>query len=68
MLIVIENREDHDRFTCRYWNPFTRLCTNYENRPYMCSAYPYGDVCYHCGYTLALVKVGDAGDPNTGVI
>lgn len=51
MLIVTDyyNQEDVPRFTCRYWDPHSRLCTNYEKRPRMCSDYPYRVECPHCG-------------------
>ena len=29
-------------YTCRHWDEETRLCTDYENRPPMCSNFPYG--------------------------
>lgn len=36
-------------YTCKHWDQTTRLCTIYENRPFMCSDYPYGQACEHCG-------------------
>jgi Fe-S-cluster containining protein len=38
-------------FTCKNWDPNMRLCTVYENRPFMCRDYPYGRPCEHCGLT-----------------
>jgi len=33
-------------FACRHWDEQTRLCTVYEERPRMCSGYPYeGEPC-----------------------
>jgi len=52
MLIVIGHREDHDRYTCRYWNPRTRLCTIYNTRPDMCRQYPYDTTCEYCRLRL----------------
>lgn len=34
-------------YTCRYYDAATGNCTNYENRPAMCSDYPYGKPCEH---------------------
>lgn len=36
-------------FTCKNWDPATRLCGIYETRPEMCRAYPEpGKVCGGC--------------------
>jgi Fe-S-cluster containining protein len=45
----IEGEPDPDRdyFACRHWDEETRLCGNYENRPEMCRAFPYGKPCEH---------------------
>jgi len=32
-------------FACRHWDEQTRLCTVYDQRPRMCSGYPYGEPC-----------------------
>lgn len=48
-------------FTCRHWDEETRLCTDYANRPKMCSEYPYGNPCERgCRYTntVAVTKEG----------
>lgn len=43
--------KDYDLFTCRHWDEATRLCTAYEQRPWMCRDYPYGRTCERaCGY------------------
>lgn len=34
-------------YTCRYHDAATGDCKNYENRPNMCSDYPYGQPCEH---------------------
>jgi Fe-S-cluster containining protein len=34
-------------FTCRHWDPDTRLCTVYDQRPDMCRRYPYRNGCDH---------------------
>jgi Fe-S-cluster containining protein len=43
--------EEGHAYTCRHWDTRTRLCREYEDRPLMCSAFPYGDKCQHCGWT-----------------
>ena len=32
-------------FACRHWDEQTRLCTVYDQRPRMCSGYPYDEPC-----------------------
>jgi len=53
MIIPIPSRPDDDPtlqyFTCKYLDAFTGKCTDYDNRPQMCRAYPYGRKCEHCG-------------------
>jgi Fe-S-cluster containining protein len=39
--------EGGEFYTCRYWDPDTRLCRNYEGRPAMCRNYPGGQECRH---------------------
>jgi Fe-S-cluster containining protein len=37
-------------YKCRHWDEATRLCSKYEERPWMCRTYPNcdkGDVCEH---------------------
>lgn len=34
-------------YTCRRWDPDTRLCTRYDERPRMCSEFPYEQTCDH---------------------
>jgi Fe-S-cluster containining protein len=34
-------------YTCRHHDTATGNCMNYENRPAMCSGYPYGRVCQY---------------------
>lgn len=41
---------DTTYFRCVHWDETTRLCTNYENRPGMCRAYPYSDHGGQCDY------------------
>lgn len=37
-------------FTCKAWNPHTRLCTIYDKRPFTCREYPVEhQVCEWCG-------------------
>jgi Fe-S-cluster containining protein len=38
-------------YTCKHFDPKTRNCTNYENRPDMCRGYPYGSQCTYRGCT-----------------
>lgn len=45
-----EERRNH-YYTCRNWDHATRRCVQYEARPIMCSTYPYGGTCRHCGAT-----------------
>lgn len=33
------------RYTCKHFDAISGNCTNYENRPKMCSEYPYGSKC-----------------------
>ena len=46
-------------FACRHWDEESRLCTVYEQRPRMCSGYPYeGAPCSMgdgCTYSAACV-------------
>jgi Fe-S-cluster containining protein len=37
-------------YTCRYWDSRTRKCLSYKSRPSMCRAYPYNQLCGHCGW------------------
>jgi Fe-S-cluster containining protein len=37
-------------FRCIRWDEHTRLCTDYENRPGMCRAFPYSDGDRACQY------------------
>lgn len=47
------------RFECKMFDPVTRLCRDYENRPDACRAFPFqavqggitSNVCRHCGIT-----------------
>jgi Fe-S-cluster containining protein len=40
---------EREYFRCVHWDETTRLCTNYEDRPEMCRAFPYGKQCeYGC--------------------
>lgn len=36
-------------YKCKNWDPDTRLCKIYDDRPTMCRDYPYGNPCPHCG-------------------
>lgn len=47
-------------YTCKYFDPKTRNCTNYENRPAMCSTFPTSDVCKYRGCTRVCAKKEDA--------
>lgn len=40
-VMLIPLGEDH--FTCRHWNPETKLCGIYETRPAMCRDFPEKD-------------------------
>jgi len=39
---------DGTDYPCRKFDPITRLCTIYDQRPQMCSEYPYGRSCELC--------------------
>lgn len=41
---ILKRKAGH-HFTCRHWDEETRLCGAYNERPAMCSEYPYGNVC-----------------------
>lgn len=55
MLIVIppDNEFPYVTYSCTHWQRETRLCTIYDQRPRMCSNYPYDSVCRHCGMVFA---------------
>jgi Fe-S-cluster containining protein len=36
---------------CKHWDPATKLCGIYEQRPDMCRRFPYGGTCQHCGWS-----------------
>jgi Fe-S-cluster containining protein len=38
-------------YTCRHWDTETRLCTVYDQRPWLCRDYPYTGACQHTGCT-----------------
>lgn len=52
---TLVSEEDTERtghyYTCRNWDHGTRRCVQYAARPGMCSKYPYGGTCKHCGAT-----------------
>jgi hypothetical protein len=39
-------------YTCRHWQPATRTCGNYENRPNLCRRFPYGQACCYADCTM----------------
>lgn len=43
--------EEGHFYTCKHFDTVTNGCMNYENRPRMCSAYPYGRECTFLGCT-----------------
>lgn len=45
--LPIRWRDRGHHFTCRHWDPETRLCGIYEDRPTMCRTFPDGDPCEH---------------------
>lgn len=49
MLLAVNHDAEWVSFTCRNWDPDTRLCLIYDQRPAMCSRYPYDGVCGYCG-------------------
>lgn len=44
-----EPDEGERYFTCKHWDPSTRLCTVYEERPKMCRDHPCGACKFGCG-------------------
>jgi len=41
-----------NRYTCRHWDQITKLCGNYQDRPRMCTDFPYEHgMCHICGST-----------------
>lgn len=53
-----ENERGVPIFTCRHFDPMRKLCMDYENRPLMCSNYPYegSSHCKHCNLTLIQIN------------
>lgn len=54
--------EETRYYKCRHWDEANRLCTIYDERPWMCRTYPNEGVCEHgcdcagtaiCGTSLA---------------
>lgn len=37
--------DENHYYTCKWFDKESRNCTNYENRPALCSGYPYGKPC-----------------------
>lgn len=55
MVIFLEKdsyRENSYWYTCRHFDTVSGNCKNYENRPRMCSQYPYGGGCRYEGCTM----------------
>ena len=44
------------RFTCIHFDPVNKLCRDYENRPRMCSEFPYDTTCNHCNLNRAEIE------------
>jgi Fe-S-cluster containining protein len=38
-------------YTCRHWDTATKLCTVYDERPWLCRDFPYALSCHHTGCT-----------------
>lgn len=38
-------------YTCRHWDTETKLCTVYDERPWLCRDFPYQGACHHTGCT-----------------
>lgn len=56
-------------FTCRFWNPKTRLCRRYVNRPGMCRRYAVDlpPTCQHgCGMGKCEDPPGEGGPSRGG--
>jgi Fe-S-cluster containining protein len=39
--VTLPINPEHTYYRCIYWDESTRLCTAYEDRPMMCTDYPY---------------------------
>lgn len=48
--------EGSGHYTCKFFDPETKRCGNYVNRPRMCSEYPYDGICGICGVVGTQVK------------
>lgn len=48
----IEGNPIWSTYTCAHHDPVTGNCKDYENRPPMCSDYPYGNQCGFPGCTF----------------
>lgn len=54
MLVPLRDGDAVLHFTCRHWDPASRLCTVYDRRPRMCRDYPHARMCDHgCGFYTA---------------
>lgn len=53
------------RYTCKHWDRQTKRCMDHANRPDLCSRYPYGGKCQHCGDGLSAPL---ASNSSAGVI
>ena len=51
---VVGSEAKQHYYTCKYFDGAN--CTNYENRPLMCSAYPHGRGCGVKGCTSSCAK------------
>lgn len=52
-LFVFLDKSDEglSRYTCKAWDPETKLCTVYDTRPGMCERFPHDMTCWICGAT-----------------
>lgn len=49
-------------YTCRHFDSKTKNCTNYEDRPDMCRAYPNSRICKYKGCTRVCENKPTAAD------
>lgn len=51
MVVLVSEENEVAHYSCNHFDPINKLCTNYSDRPLMCSAYPYDGLCKHCWLT-----------------
>lgn len=57
MVIPISEANGGYHYTCKHFDGETGNCRDYENRPKMCSDYPYGSACTFSECTWEYARV-----------